>query len=76
MVLARKKDNSLRMCIAFRELNKRSIRDSYALPRVEEILDCLTGSQYFSVIDMRSGYHQVEVAEAHKERTAFTVGPL
>lgn len=76
VVLARKKDNSLRMCIDYRELNKRSIRDSYALPRVEEILDCLAGSRYFSVIDMKSGYHQVEVAEHHKERTAFTVGPL
>lgn len=52
------------------------LKDSYALPRVEEILDCLSGSQYFSVLDMKSGYYQVELEESHKERTAFTVGPL
>jgi hypothetical protein len=43
---------------------------------VEEILDCLAGSKYFSVLDMKSGYYQVEITEEHKERTAFTVGPL
>nr|KAG5687934.1 hypothetical protein BaRGS_021642 [Batillaria attramentaria] len=57
-------------------LNSRTIRDSYALPRVEEILDCLSGSQFFTVLDMKSGYYQVEIAEEHKQRTAFTVGPL
>ena len=43
---------------------------------MEEILDCLAGSQYLSVLDMKSGYYQVELEESHKERTAFTVGPL
>lgn len=76
VVLARKKDNSLRMCIDYRQLNQRTIKDSYALPRIEEILDSLSGARYFSVLDMKSGYHQVDIAEEHKERTAFTVGPL
>jgi hypothetical protein len=76
IVLARRKDGRLRLCTDFRQLNERTIKDSYALPRVEEILDCLAGSQYFSVLDMKSGYYQVEIAEEHKERTAFTVGPL
>nr|KAG5685189.1 hypothetical protein BaRGS_019900 [Batillaria attramentaria] len=76
VVLARKKDGSLRMCIDFRQLNNRTVKDSYALPRVEEILDCLAGSQYFTVLDMKSGYYQVEIEEHHKQRTAFTVGPL
>nr|KAG5696066.1 hypothetical protein BaRGS_017178 [Batillaria attramentaria] len=57
-------------------LNNRTIKDAYALPRMEEILDCLSGSHYFSVLDMKSGYYQVEIEEEHKERTAFTVGPL
>ena len=57
-------------------LNQRTTKDAYALPRIEEIYDILHGSQYFSVLDMKSGYHQVEVEEAHKERTAFTVGSL
>lgn len=76
VVLVRKSDGKLRMCVDFRQLNKRTVRDSYALPRIEEILDILAGSKYFTVLDMKSGYHQVEVLEEHKCRTAFTVGPL
>lgn len=76
IVLARRKDGRLRLCTDFRMLNERTIKDSYALPRVEEILDCLAGSEFFTVLDMKSGYYQVEIAEEHKERTAFTVGPL
>ena len=57
-------------------LNNRSVKDAYALPRIEEVFDILKGSKYFSTIDMKSGYHQVEVEDTHKERTAFTVGPL
>lgn len=76
VVLARKHDGKLRMCVDFRQLNQRTIRDSYALPRIEDILHTLSGSRYFSVLDMKSGYYQVDIEEAHKERTAFTVGPL
>ena len=76
IVVAREKGNSLRMCIDFRELNKRTIRDSYALPRIDEILDSLSGAKYFTVLDMKSGYHQIEIEESHKARTAFTVGLL
>ena len=76
VVLVRKQDGKLRMCIDYRQLNKRTVKDSYALPRIEEILDTLSGSKYFTVLDMKSGYHQVEVLEQHKCRTAFTVGPL
>ena len=76
VVLVRKKNGSLRMCVDYRNLNSRTVKDSYALPRIEEIFDVLKGSKYFSTIDMKSGYHQVEIEESHKERTAFTVGPL
>lgn len=76
VVLVRKHDGSLRLCIDYRYLNSRTIKDNYALPRIEEILDSLSGNTYFSVLDMKSGYHQIEIAEEHKERTAFTVGPL
>ena len=76
IVLVRKKDKSLRLCVDYRQLNQRTIKDAYALPRIEEVLDGLAGSAYFSVLDMKSGYHQVEIAEEHKQRTAFTVGPL
>ena len=64
------------MCVDYRMLNKRSVKDAYALPRIEEVFDVLHGAKYFSTIDMKAGYHQVEIEDHHKERTAFTVGPL
>lgn len=76
VVLVRKKNGKLRLCVDYRMLNKKTVKDSYALPRVEEVFDVLNGSKLFSTIDMKSGYHQVTVEESHKCRTAFTVGPL
>ena len=76
IVIVRKKNGTIRMCVDYRQLNKQSKKDSYALPRIEELLDCCAGSKFFSVLDMKSGYHQVEILEQHKERTAFSVGPL
>lgn len=58
------------MCVDFRQLNKKSRLD--AIPRIEEILDCLAGNKYFSTLDMISGYHQAEIYEPHKECTAYT----
>ncbi|XP_062585806.1 uncharacterized protein LOC134247460 [Saccostrea cucullata] len=72
VVLVKKKDGSIRMCVDYRMLNKRTIKDSYALPRIEDILDILSGSKYFIALDMKSGYHQIEIEESHKHRTAFT----
>ena len=76
VVLVRKKDNSLRFCIDFRKLNSRTIPDAYSLPRIEETIDSLSGSKYFSKLDLRSGYWQVEIKEADKFKTAFSAGPL
>ena len=61
IVLVRKKDGKLRMCVDFRQLNKRTIKDSYALPRIEELLDSLSGFKFFSVLAMKSVYYQVEI---------------
>ncbi len=76
IVLVRKKDKRLRLCVDFRQLNRCTVKDAYALPRISDILDRLGGGKYFSVLDMKSGYHQIEVEPKHQERTAFTVGPL
>ena len=76
VVLCRKKNNELRMCVDYRQLNMRTKKDSYSLPRIEDILNALSGNKYFTILDMKSGYHQIEMYEPHKERTAFTVGPL
>ncbi|GKE49139.1 putative reverse transcriptase domain-containing protein, partial [Tanacetum coccineum] len=58
-----KKDGSFRTCIDYRELNKLTIKNCYPLPRIEDLFDQLQGSQYFSKIDLRSGYHQLRVHE-------------
>jgi hypothetical protein len=76
IVLVRKKDKSLRVCIDYRKLNSRTIRDSYSLPRIEETLDSLHGASWFSSLDLRSGYYQLEMAEEDKAKTAFTAGSL
>lgn len=65
--LVRKKDNSLRICTDFRSLNSRTIIDAYSLLRVDEILEALSGSKYFSVLDIKSGYHQVEIERSRKK---------
>ena len=76
VVLVRKKDGTLRFCIDLRKLNSKTVRDSYALPRIDETLDTVQGSKWFSVLDLKSSYWQVEIAEEDKHKTAFTVGPL
>lgn len=71
IVIARKKNGAIRMCIDYRTLNSRTIPDQYTTPRIEDALDCLTGSRWFSVLDLRSGYYQIEMASEDKEKTAF-----
>lgn len=75
IVLVRKKNGSIRLCIDYRKLNARTIRDAYALPNIEETFTALSGAKWFSVMDLKSGYYQVEVAEEDKPKTAF-VCPL
>ena len=71
-----KKDGGLCFCIDFRKLNARTKKDSYPLPRIQETLESLEGSRIFSSFDFKSGFWQVEMDEASKQYTAFTVGSL
>ena len=76
IVLARKKDGSLRFYVDFCKLNNKTVKDAYASPRIKESLHLLAGAKYFSKLDLRSGYWQVEIEEEDKEKTAFQMGGL
>ena len=71
IVLVKKKDGSTRFCVDYRKVNNVTRKDAYPLPRVDDILDTLAGSQWFSTLDLISGYWQVEVKEEDREKTAF-----
>ena len=71
ILLMRKKDGSLRLCIDYRQLNRVTIRNQYPLPRIDELFDQLQGSRVYSKIDLRSGYHQLRVQESDVPKTAF-----
>ncbi|GJR81080.1 putative reverse transcriptase domain-containing protein [Tanacetum coccineum] len=71
VLFVKKKDGSFRMCIDYRELNKLTVKNRYPLPRIDDLFDQLQGSQFFSKIDLRSGYHQLRVHEDDIPKTAF-----
>ena len=71
IVLVRKKNGALRLCVDYRKLNLRTQKDSFPLPRIES-LDALNGAQWFTTLDLASGFNQVAVEEEDKPKTAFT----
>ena len=76
VVLVWKKDGGLRLCIDLRKLNNCTVKDAYSLPWIDKTLDSLQGSQWFSSLDLKSGYWQVEMDKESMLLVAFTVGPL
>ena len=71
IVLVKKKDGTFRFCVDYRKLNSVTKKDAHPLPRVDDLLDALAGSKYFSTLDLRAGYWQLSVAPEDREKTAF-----
>nr|GFB89810.1 putative reverse transcriptase domain-containing protein [Tanacetum cinerariifolium] len=71
VLFVKKKDDALRMCIDYRELNKLTIKNHYPLPRIDDLFDQLQGACCFSKIDLHSGSHQLRVREEDTLKTAF-----
>lgn len=63
LVLVRKKDNSWRMCVDYRKLNAKTVKDAYPIPRIQDNLDSLNGAQWFTSLDCGMAYHQIPVKE-------------
>ena len=73
VLFVKKKDGSLRMCVDYQALNKKTVRNTYPLPRIDELLDRLKGAKVFSSLDLASGYHQILIDPSDVPKTAFTV---
>ena len=71
VVLVRKRDGTLRFCVDYRFLNSATKPDVFPLPRINELLDQLGRSKYFSTLDLAAGYWQIRVHEDSQEKTAF-----
>ena len=74
VVLVRKKDGELRFCADYRQVNSKTRPDAYPMSRVDQLLDDLGGSTWFTTLDARSAYWTIEVAPADRPKTAFSDG--
>ena len=71
ILLVKKKDGSMQMCIDYMSLNQITIKNKYPMPHIDELFDQLKGEKYFSKLDLRSGYHQVRITEQDVPKTTF-----
>jgi len=71
VLFVRKKDESLRLCIDYRELNRVTVKNKYPLSKIDDLFDQLAGGAVFSKIDLQSGYHQLRIKKEDVSKTAF-----
>jgi predicted aspartyl protease len=72
LVIVGKKDGSIRMCVDYRGLNAITEKESFPMPEIKHLLDCLAGSKFFSSLDLGQAYYQVALAEDSQDKTAFS----
>jgi hypothetical protein len=68
----KKKDQSLRLCVDYQPLDAVTIKNKYPLPRIDSLFDQLAGARVFSMVDLRSGYHQIKIYLEDAPKTAFS----
>lgn len=71
IIVVPKKNGDPRVCVDFRALNKKTYKDKYPMPLIEDQVDSLSGQQFFTTLDLSSGYHQIPITEESKHLTAF-----
>ncbi|GBG65975.1 hypothetical protein CBR_g54954 [Chara braunii] len=71
VLFVRKKNKELRLCIDYHKLNAQTIKNVSPLPRIDDLLKRLGGAKYFSKLDLKSGYHQLEIHPRDRYKTAF-----
>jgi hypothetical protein len=67
-----KRDYTLQMCNDYRAVNAITVKDHYPLPHIEDLLNCIHGSCWFTKLDMVAGYHQTHIATTNRQKTTFT----
>ena len=70
-LLVKKKDDTYRYCIDFRNINKLTVKDKFPLPRIDSVLEALNGAKYFTSLDLKKGYYQIPIKKADRIKTAF-----
>jgi hypothetical protein len=71
VILVKKSDHTWRLVVDYQHLNALTVKGKYPLPVIDELLDELAGSKWFSELDLRAGYHQIRLAPGEEYKTAF-----
>lgn len=72
ILFVKKKGGGMRMCVDYRAVNKMTVRNSYPLPRIDDMLDRLSGAKIFTCLDLQQAYHQIRLNPEDVPKTAFT----